>query len=41
VVTHDPRIFHLADRILHLEEGRIRQTTHSGTAPLLAAGGVN
>jgi putative ABC transport system ATP-binding protein len=41
VVTHDPRIFHLADRILHLEEGRIQQTTHSGTAPQLAAGGVS
>lgn len=23
VVTHDPRIFHFADRVLHLEDGRI------------------
>jgi len=23
VVTHDPRIFHLADRIVHIEDGRI------------------
>ena len=25
IVTHDPRIFHLADRIVHLEDGRITQ----------------
>ena len=23
VVTHDSRIFHLADRLVHLEDGRI------------------
>jgi putative ABC transport system ATP-binding protein len=23
IVTHDPRIFHLADRIVHMEDGRI------------------
>jgi len=23
IVTHDPRIVHLADRIVHLEDGRI------------------
>jgi putative ABC transport system ATP-binding protein len=23
IVTHDPRIFHLADRIVHIEDGRI------------------
>jgi putative ABC transport system ATP-binding protein len=23
VVTHDPRIFHLADRIVHIEDGHI------------------
>jgi putative ABC transport system ATP-binding protein len=30
IVTHDPRIFHLADRIIHLEDGRI---TRCETAP--------
>jgi putative ABC transport system ATP-binding protein len=25
LVTHDPRIFHLADRIIHLEDGRVVQ----------------
>jgi ABC-type lipoprotein export system ATPase subunit len=24
VVTHDSRIFHLADRMVHIEDGRIR-----------------
>ncbi len=28
VVTHDNRIFHLADRILHIEDGRMREATH-------------
>ena len=28
VVTHDNRIFHLADRILHIEDGRMRETAH-------------
>ena len=28
VVTHDNRIFHLADRILHIEDGRMREAHH-------------
>ena len=28
VVTHDNRIFHLADRILHIEDGRMTQADH-------------
>ena len=28
VVTHDNRIFHLADRILHIEDGRMREANH-------------
>jgi putative ABC transport system ATP-binding protein len=28
VVTHDNRIFHLADRILHIEDGRMREASH-------------
>jgi putative ABC transport system ATP-binding protein len=27
VVTHDARIFHFADRILHLEDGRVTAVT--------------
>jgi putative ABC transport system ATP-binding protein len=30
VVTHDNRIFHLADRIVHIEDGRIIQAPHGG-----------
>lgn len=28
IVTHDNRIFHLADRILHIEDGRMREAAH-------------
>ena len=31
VVTHDNRIFHLADRILHIEDGRMRGAHHEPT----------
>jgi putative ABC transport system ATP-binding protein len=27
VVTHDSRIFHLADRIVHIEDGRIKEAS--------------
>ena len=30
VVTHDNRIFHLADRRVHIEDGRIREETTDG-----------
>lgn len=33
VVTHDSRIFPLADRILHLQDGRIEAETHSDPQP--------
>lgn len=29
VVTHDNRIFHLADRMVHIEDGRIRSEGES------------
>ncbi len=32
VVTHDPRIFHFADRIFHLENGRIARTERPGAS---------
>jgi len=35
VVTHDQRIFHFADRVFHLENGRIKETTE--TPPVIAA----
>jgi len=39
VVTHDPRIFHFADRILHLENGRIMDRAEQPAAAMAAAGG--
>jgi putative ABC transport system ATP-binding protein len=30
VVTHDNRIFHFADRIVHMNDGRIESTEHKG-----------
>jgi putative ABC transport system ATP-binding protein len=39
IVTHDPRIVHLADRIVHLEDGRIvAQPSVPLTPPTLATG---
>jgi len=32
VVTHDNRIFHLADRIVHIEDGVIQQETTEGSS---------
>ena len=32
IVTHDNRIFHLADRIVHIEDGRIVDGRLSGAA---------
>jgi len=32
VVTHDPRILPFADRIIHIEDGRIVRTTGNGGA---------
>jgi putative ABC transport system ATP-binding protein len=31
VVTHDPRIFHLADRIVHIEDGLITENTEGAS----------
>jgi putative ABC transport system ATP-binding protein len=36
IVTHDPRIFHLADRIIHLEDGRM--TEHDAESRPIAFG---
>lgn len=33
VVTHDNRIFHLADRMVHIEDGRIATTHHAEGHP--------
>lgn len=42
VVTHDNRIFHLADRIVHIEDGRIAQPTgRDGDHPTPATGGLH
>ena len=38
VVTHDPRNFQFADRVLHLENGRIVETTEQQSAPAALAG---
>jgi putative ABC transport system ATP-binding protein len=38
VVTHDPRIFQFADRVLHLENGRIVETTEQQSASAALAG---
>jgi putative ABC transport system ATP-binding protein len=39
IVTHDPRIVHLADRIVHLEDGSIVATPSvSSSSPSLAVG---
>jgi putative ABC transport system ATP-binding protein len=39
IVTHDPRILHLADRIVHIEDGRIvPEPTVPQASPVLATG---
>jgi putative ABC transport system ATP-binding protein len=30
IVTHDSRIFEFANRILHMEDGKLKQTTDNG-----------
>jgi putative ABC transport system ATP-binding protein len=40
VVTHDPRILHLADRIVRLEDGRIVPAPGAATGQPTAAGGT-
>jgi putative ABC transport system ATP-binding protein len=40
IVTHDPRILHLADRIVHLEDGRIVERPSVQGSPALAMGAV-
>ena len=37
VVTHDQRIFHFADRVFHLENGRIKETTETPPATAMVA----
>jgi putative ABC transport system ATP-binding protein len=40
IVTHDPRIVHLADRIVHIEDGRIVAAPRVPSAPPTLATGA-
>jgi putative ABC transport system ATP-binding protein len=42
VVTHDSRVFQYADRIAHMDDGRIVETSGAGLLPLQrVSGGIN
>jgi putative ABC transport system ATP-binding protein len=39
VVTHDIRVFHFGDRIVHMSDGRVESVEESGSVPLSPASG--